>query len=286
MKIEVNGSRLFFDVEGAYCVPDGLVMRERPTLLLLHGGPGFDHSGFKPAFARFADIAQVIYLDHRGQGRSDRGHTDQWNLAQWGDDVHAFCRALGIERPIVMGQSFGGFVAMSYATRHPEHPGRLILSSTAANMQRHVPRSIAMFATKGGPEIAAMARQLLIHGCPSEEFLARWLAQAMPFYNTQPAPDPDAHRRAVTNLAVGLQFFRPDGECHSFDMHAALANIQCPTLILGGEADPITPIEAQADIAAAIAPRWVRFARFAGAGHGPFRDDPAAYDVIRDFILS
>ena len=44
MRIEVNGARIFFDVEGAKLVPDGKTMRENPTLLLLHGGPGFDHS--------------------------------------------------------------------------------------------------------------------------------------------------------------------------------------------------------------------------------------------------
>ena len=116
MRIEVNGIRIFFDVEGAKFVPDGPIMREKPTLILLHGGPGADHSGFKPAFSQYADIAQVIYIDHRGNGRSDREPREAWNLAQWGDDVYEFCRALEIERPIVFGGSFGGFVAISYAS--------------------------------------------------------------------------------------------------------------------------------------------------------------------------
>ena len=76
MYITVNDTRLFFDVEGAKLVPDGPTMREKPTLVLLHGGPGLDHSIYKPAFATFADIAQVIYLDHRGQGRSERSSPD------------------------------------------------------------------------------------------------------------------------------------------------------------------------------------------------------------------
>ena len=46
----VNGVRLFFDVEGGKLVPDGPAMREKPTLLLLHGGPRADHSIYKPAF--------------------------------------------------------------------------------------------------------------------------------------------------------------------------------------------------------------------------------------------
>ena len=51
MYVTVNGARLYFDVEGAGLVPDGPRMREKPTLLLLHGGPGFDHTTYKPAFS-------------------------------------------------------------------------------------------------------------------------------------------------------------------------------------------------------------------------------------------
>ena len=75
MRVDIGGGfRLYFDVDGVGLAPDDAGMVERPTLILLHGGPGFDHSSHKPAFSRFADICQVIYLDHRGQGRSDRGY--------------------------------------------------------------------------------------------------------------------------------------------------------------------------------------------------------------------
>ena len=73
MRVQVGDVWLFFDVEGPKLIPDGPTMCERPTLLLLHGGPGFDHSGFKPQLAELSDIVQVVYLDHRGNGRSDRG---------------------------------------------------------------------------------------------------------------------------------------------------------------------------------------------------------------------
>src|SRR6266568_591779 len=108
MLVHVNGAKLYFDVEGAGLVPDGATMRQKPTLVLLHGGPGFDHSSYKPHFAQLADITQVVFLDHRGNGRSESGPRELWTLAQWGDDVHAFCEALGIEHPIVLGASFGG----------------------------------------------------------------------------------------------------------------------------------------------------------------------------------
>ncbi len=70
MHVAVNGTKLFFDVDGAKFVPDGREMREKPSLSVLHGGPGHDHSIFKPGFVNLTDIAQVVYLDHRGNGRS------------------------------------------------------------------------------------------------------------------------------------------------------------------------------------------------------------------------
>ena len=131
MRVQVNDVKLFFDAEGSKLRPDGAVMKEAPTLLLVHGGPGFDHSGYKPAFSRMADLAQVIYLDLRGNGRSDAGPPAKWSLLQWAEDVHAFCDALSIDAPIILGHSMGGIVALLYALRYPSHPAKLILSSTS-----------------------------------------------------------------------------------------------------------------------------------------------------------
>jgi pimeloyl-ACP methyl ester carboxylesterase len=100
MHIEINGAPIFFDTVGAKLAPVGDAMVERPSLLVMHGGPGFDHSLMRLFFDRFADTHQVIYIDHRGNGRSG-GEPDTWTLAQWGDDVHDFCRSLGVERPVV-----------------------------------------------------------------------------------------------------------------------------------------------------------------------------------------
>ena len=74
--------------------------------------------------SRIWRTSQIVYLDHRGNGRSSGNDPVTWNLAQWAGDVKAFCGALGIEKPIVYGASFGRMVALSYATRHPEHPGK------------------------------------------------------------------------------------------------------------------------------------------------------------------
>src|SRR3954463_7479404 len=186
MQVLVNGVRLFFDVEGPSLVPDGPTMRHKPTLLMLHGGPGADHSIYRPDYSPLSDIAQVIYLDHRGNGRSDDGPRERWTLAQWGDDVRAFCDALGIVDPIVLGASFGGMVALAYATRHPAHPAKLILVSTEAKGGSHLERRIALFERFGGPEVGALARRRFLDGENDPATIADWLRLAFPHYTRTP----------------------------------------------------------------------------------------------------
>jgi pimeloyl-ACP methyl ester carboxylesterase len=284
MHVLVNGVRLFFDVEGASLTPDGPVMRHKPTLLLLHGGPGFDHSIYKPAFSALSDIAQVVFLDHRGNGRSEDGPKEAWTLAQWGDDVRTFCDTLGISHPIVLGVSFGGSVAMAYATRHPFHPAKLILISTEAAGGTHLDRRIALFERFGGPEVGALARRRFMEGHVDQASIAAWRRLAFPLYTRTPR-DPDMARRTVSRPEVLHWFTRPDGEGRMFNMLPALTKIRCPTLVLGGEDDPMTPIECQADIAGALAADIVRFERFPNCGHAVLPDArDRAMAVIRNFI--
>jgi pimeloyl-ACP methyl ester carboxylesterase len=288
MHVSVNGVWLFFDIEGAKFVPDGPIMREKPTLLMLHGGPGSDHSIYRPAYSALADIAQIVYLDHRGNGRSEDGPREGWNLAQWGDDVRAFCEALGIIDPIVLGASFGGMVALAYATRHPAHPSRLILISTEAAGGSYLERRVALFERFGGPEVGALARRRFLegHGNPDPASVAAWIRLAMPHYTRVPR-DPDMARRAVSRPEVLQWFTRPGGESHSFNFFADLHRIQCPTLVLGGEDDPMLPIECQADLAAALPPHLVQFERFADCGHACVQDAPEqTLAAIRRFINS
>jgi proline iminopeptidase len=288
MHFLVNGVRLFFDVEGTRLVPDGPMMREKPTLLMLHGGPGSDHSIYRPAYSALADIAQIIYLDHRGNGRSEDGPRENWNLAQWGDDVRAFCDVLGIANPIVLGASFGGMVALAYATRHPAHPSKLVLISTAAAGGEYLERRVEQFERFGGAEVGALARRrfLEIQGHPDQASLDAWARLAIPLYTRIPR-DPDMARRAVNRSEVLRWFTRPGGESHTFNMFGDLDRIECPTLVLGGEDDPIHPIESQADIAAALPAHLVQFERFPDCRHAVVTDAPErAMAVIRQFIAA
>lgn len=278
MYTQVNGVRLFFDVDGEKLVADGAEMREKPTLILLHGGPGFDHSMWKPEFQQLRDQVQIVYLDHRGNGRSEHGPTEHWNLDQWADDVHGLCEALGIERPIVMGQSFGGMVAIAYAARHPEHPSKLIFSSTSARM--NLSRMLERFLEVGGEQARGAAERFWTQ--PGLETLPEYTRNAVSVYGSKPA-SPQEFGRVRMNLDVLFHF--AGGEGSRFDYLDQLKRVQCPTLVLGGTRDPVCPIEDQDEIAAATPEEWVRYERFEGCGHGVFRDDPErGMAVIRSFL--
>jgi proline iminopeptidase len=269
MFVKVGDVRLFFDVEGAKLVPDGPVMKERPTLLLLHGGPGLDHSWFKPAFSVFSHIAQVVYLDQRGHGRSDLSTPERWSLAQWADDVRGFCDAVGIERPVVLGTSFGGYVAMSYALRGTGDPVRR-------------KRVLDAFERFGGVEAREVMRRAFDDRSP--ESYDEFRRVCGPLYTSRPL-NPDAARRVIKSEEVLPFFERANGEGVTFDYSAELWRVHCPTLIMAGETDPMTPVSEMQEILNALPEGVGRLERFPGCGHGVWRDDPErAFRVITEFL--
>jgi len=278
MHVDVNGARLWFDVDGPSLVPDGDRMREKPSLLLIHGGPGgFDHSYFKPHFARLTDVAQVVYLDLRDHGRSARHDPGDWTFEVCADDVRAFCDAIGLVRPIVFGHSMGGFVVMLYGARHPGHPGALILQSTKARFD--LARLVEGFRRSGGDEVAELARRDYGGDDMSADEWARVFATFGPH-----VPSPHELARGIRNRDVnapGMELMR------RLDVVDQLSRISSPTLVCVGELDPGTPVGASQEIVDALAPGIGRLEVLAGAGHFPWLDRPDEYwSVISSFITN
>jgi proline-specific peptidase len=277
--VSVGDVRLFVDVDGAKLVPDGMSMRERPTVILLHGGPGVDHTPYKEYYAWLTEIAQVVYYDHRGCGRSEHGLRERWHLDQWADDLRTLCDVLGIERPIVFGASFGGFVAINYAIRHPDHLARLMLSSTTAHPQ--LERSFAMFERLGGPQARAAAERFFAD--PTLENRDEYQRLCLPHYTQRPVP-PEVLARVTMRPEVAEHFGR--GEEQRFDFTPRLSGIRCPVLLLAGELDPIVPIDVAEEFAAALPPEQLRFVRIANAGHMLAADQPeVVMGLMREFVL-
>ncbi|WP_338846387.1 alpha/beta hydrolase [Massilia sp. W12] len=281
MFVEVNHNRLFFDVTGPKVRAVDGVAREVPTLLLLHGGPGFDHMGVKQELLPLAEHFQLVWLDHRGNGRSQGDNPADWNLAQWADDVRAFCDVLGIVKPVVLGQSFGGHVAQAYGIRHPGHAAKLIISSICAKWD--IDLCVQRFAERGGADAGAAARAMW--GRMEQEDYERYMQVCYPLYGAQ-WRDPQAPSPVIRKFEVLRHYLRPGGEFQSIDLHADLSKITCPTLVLAGTQDPIIPWELTRRLADALVHAPVTYVQMDHCGHGVWRDDaPAALQVIRDFIL-
>jgi pimeloyl-ACP methyl ester carboxylesterase len=275
-----DGLRIFVDFDGSVLRPDGATMRSVPTLVLIHGGPGFDHSSFKVFFPRFTDGCQLLYYDHRGMGRSDTGSARDWNLDTWAQDLGDLLDALGVKRPVLLGQSFGGFVAMRYASRRPDQLAGLVLSSTAA---RHVPAdSLMAFERRGGAEARAVAEAFFAN--PGHETWTPYREVCFPLYNTTPQ-DPQIRERQIFTPEVLFHFWRT--EHPSIDLRPELDGITCPTLVVAGQEDPITPVARSREIAKGLAPHLVSLAVVPDAGHGVFRDTPEEFkELLSAFLAS
>jgi len=276
MHLDVNGTRLWFDVDGPALVPDGSQMRQRPTVVLVHGGPGvYDHSYFKPDFARLAGHAQVVYLDLRGHGRSAWGNAAGWSFEACADDIRAFCDTAGIARPIVLGHSMGGPVVLLYGARHPGHAAGLIVQSGFA---RWDPARLAEgFRRVAGDDVAAIAGRSYGGEEVTDQEWARVFAAFGPHL-----PDQERETHTPKNLQInshGMRLIR------HLDIVGQLRRVDSPTLVSVGELDPVTPVAAAEEITGTLPEGIARLEIIAGAGHFTWKDAPDRYwPMIIQFI--
>jgi pimeloyl-ACP methyl ester carboxylesterase len=278
VRVDVNGTRLWFDVDGPALVPDGSRMHRRPTVVLVHGGPGtYDHSYLKPDFGRLAEHAQVVYLDLRGHGRSDWGEAAAWTLEACADDIRAFCDTVGIEKPIVFGHSMGGPIVLLYGARHPGHAAGLIVQSGFARWDPA--RLVAGFRRVAGDEVAEIAGRSFRGDEVTEEEWGRVFAAFGPH-----VPDEERKGGAPQNLELnphGMELIR------RVDIVDQLIRVDAPTLVSVGDLDPVTSIGAAEEIVGALREGMAHLAVVAGAGHFTWLDAPDTYwPNIIEFVLS
>ena len=283
VRVSVNGVRLYFDVEGSGLAVRDTDMAAKPTLVLLHGGPGADHSLFKPEFSAMAGDAQVVYLDQRGSGRSDRGDPDTWTWDQWAEDVAEFCQVLGIATPVLVGASGGGRVAVACAVRHPDLVTGLVLDSTLFG-PGYLDDSLEVFGRRGGPE-AREAAARFIGGDTSPDAAAAWMKYALPLYGSASDGDIAARATRVRVNADVLRRFRR-GECGPLEVTAGdIGKVACPVLILTGEDDPAAPVASTRRAVSSARHPAVQHHVLADVGHGVFRQAPSqAFALLRDFL--
>ena len=280
MRVNVGDVRLFVEVLGRK-IDDHLGWQvERPTLVLLHGGPAWDHTTLLSDLAPLADVAQLVFYDHRGLGRSDRSGPEHWNLDRWADDLRGLLAALEIERPIILGQSFGGMVAQRFAIGSPHLCSGLILLATAARID--LAAVVAAFTDVGGPRIGEAARAQFTSGDPALRAVFR--EEALRYYTQTPG---SMKLTAAFRPDVSDWFFSDAGDARRYDYREALKATHVPALIIGGNRDPVFSPAATHELAHAFPPGMAEAHVLERCGHGPARDRPhATLELIRAFVTS
>jgi proline iminopeptidase len=223
----LNGTELFY-VE----VGEGL------PCLVMHGGPGFDHSALHPWLDPLGEQMHLIYYDHRGNGRSGRPPLDTFTYEQLCSDAEALREHLGFEKIAVLGYSFGGGVALEYALRYPEHLSHLILLDTGPGGNGDRGEEIEAIARRKG---ATQEQMDALAASPSTEAEFRqWLKLVEPlFFHTY---DADLAERVLGRTILSVEAGDAgDAISEGWDLTPCLGEISTPTLILVGEDDFICP---------------------------------------------
>lgn len=282
VNVRIGGVELFVEVLDQ---PQAESLRSgpRPVLLGLHGGPGFDGAKLRYELKPLTDLATVMVPDQRGHGRSDLCGPESWNLATWAGDVKSLADVLGVAHPVVLGTSFGGFVAQKYAATFPDHPSALILMGTIPRWPP-VEESVERFRQLGGEEAADAIRR--DREAPSQDAEDAWWRVCEPLMTLRRDRWAELDWLWVSQLRTldVARHFVAEGE--AMDLRPGLTAVQCPTLVLVGEHDPLVPVELAQEIIHAIPDALGRLEVISGAAHNVLIDNPEqTYALVREFLV-
>jgi proline iminopeptidase len=256
-------------------------------LLVLHGGPGLDHTMFGSYLDDLTDVCRLFLVDQRSQGRSDRTEPN-WSIKQMAGDVDALAASLELDRYAVLGHSFGAFVALQHAVDFPAGPAGTIVSSGVPDLgylESHVEHSLATFEPVELREqvTASWERET---EAQTQEDVASLLRDQWPFHFADPRDPRIAGLVADTGDAVYspevLRYFA-DSEYGGIEVEDQLDEVTHPVLVLAGRHDRACSVEAAEAIAARVPD--ARLAVFEHSGHMTFIEENDAYvAAVREFL--
>jgi proline-specific peptidase len=225
----------------------GGAAKERPPLLVVHGGPGMAHD-YLANLATLASAEQrVVFYDQLGCGRSDQPEDQtRWQMPRFVQEVDTIRQTLGLSSVVILGQSWGGMLAIEYLLTQPSGIKGLILSNSlsSAPLLTHELKRLKQALP---PQILATLEQHEANGSTdspayrkaSEAFYSRHILRADPL--------PEAIRQAIGSVNTvyevmwGKNEFSVTGNLKDWDRTGELRQIQCSTLIISGEFDESTP---------------------------------------------
>lgn len=254
-------------------------------LVLMHGGPGLDHSTLLPLLP-LADQFTLIFYDHRCNGRSEGAEVTTMTWENLTADADALRQKLGFNQWAVLGHSFGGNVALEYALRYPQSLSRLILMDTGGDQQWVQQNAPKIMAKRGYSPAIVEAAQRFYRGNISAEEVFPTVMKFFSAYN---------YHNSLWDLIQGMvsgHFPKMQPEAlvfgysqllNGWTLMDRLGEIPVPALVLAGREDFLFPPEHQAILADRI-PN-ARLEIIERAGHNPHAERQVeVVQVIRSFI--
>lgn len=286
MLATVNGTRIFFDVDGKRVVWDEKeqCMKEKPVCFILHGGPGGEHGIYGTNFNWLKEYMQLVFIDFRGSGRSDRTDPSTYTIAQNVEDLEALRKYLGLDKIVLMGQSYGGIMSFAYGTAYPENVSSAILLCTSPSHNTFDEANKQLLERGVSQEMQEMFNQITNNGgFTSDEQFKNYLKLFAPLYSISEGGG-EAYAKEMDYLIISHKplntFMTADS---SFDFTPELHKMTFPTLLIGGEQDWICPI-GETHIASAHLPNC-QTVTLKDCSHELFIDQPEeSRRVIGEFV--
>ncbi|MGZ4625757.1 MAG: alpha/beta fold hydrolase [Kineosporiaceae bacterium] len=281
--VRVDGARLYRRVIGA-----------GPPVVIVHGGPDFDHMYLRPELDRLARRFRLVYYDQRGRGRSAGGVSpSEVTIESEVEDLDRVRAWLGLDAVAVLGHSWGGLLAMEYALRHPGRVSHLILLNSAPashadwmllreELRRRRPardvEAMAAAATdpayaRGDPAAEVDYYRYHFRIAVAPEHLERVVGRLRSTFTAASV----LTARAIEERLNEQTWLRPD-----YDLLPGLCRLDVPTIVVHGDRDLI-PLETARHVADAFPGATLHVLE--GCGHFAYLERPVAVEGLVAALL-
>ena len=277
--VTLNGVQIHYTVRGS-----------GPVLIAHSGGPGMDARAWD-SFARIDGFVTIVAIHPRGSGLSGAANGEAYLLPDYASDLQALRLHLGVDKPILMGWSHGGMVAMHFAFTYPDSLSKLILFDTSAYFGEFlgdIEGAVQAFKKEKWFKKSFAALKAEWDGkYETDEDMSRLWAEEMKFYFKKFDERAQAYHERTKTLPIRIAPLKTfnDREAASMDLRPRLAEITVPTLIIVGRHDFITNVAMAKEMVRHIS--HARLEVFEDSGHYAFVEEPEKfYRVIKEFIES
>lgn len=229
-------------------------------VVLIHGAGG-THLHWPPGIRRLSRY-RVFALDLPGHGKSDAVDGEQ-SIAGYVHRVRDWMTAIGLSRAVLVGHSMGGAIVLEMAIRYPEQVFGIGLVSSGARL----PVNPALLQRTAGAVGFYQALEMIVSWSFAPQAPPRLVELAF-------------RRMSETRPSV---LYGDLLACNSFDVTVLLERIDCPTLVVCGEEDKMTPMRYSQTLASAIP--GARLERIANAGHMVMLEQPEQLTAVLSSFL-